>query len=138
MTTKRLVRTYNDKMLSGLSGGLGDYFNIDPFFVRAGFVILTVTTGFGIPLYAIMALLTPSSKKKRLDGADLIKDNFDSFWDGDMAELAGDNASAKSSLLPKLLLGLGVILVLAQANISFAALFPWLLIGVGGYLIWKR
>jgi phage shock protein C len=46
-------------MLAGVAGGLAHYFGIDPVLVRLGFVLLTVTTGVGLPAYIILAIVTP-------------------------------------------------------------------------------
>jgi len=37
-----LVRSKYDRVISGVCGGIGEYFNIDPTIVRLGFVIATV------------------------------------------------------------------------------------------------
>lgn len=138
MTSQRLVRTKNDRMLFGLAGGLARYLNIDPFLVRAGFVILTVTTGFGLPLYLLMALITPSSKNRHLDGAPMIRDNFDDFLDGDLGELMGENDKTRKRSIGWGLLLFGGFMVISQADINFSAIFPWLLIGLGCYFLWDR
>jgi phage shock protein C len=39
---KRLYRSNNNKILSGLLGGLGEYFNLDPVFIRFIFVIMLI------------------------------------------------------------------------------------------------
>lgn len=57
--TPRLQRSRTDKMLGGVSGGLGVYFNVDPVIVRLIFVTLTLTTGLGVPLYIIMWIIMP-------------------------------------------------------------------------------
>jgi phage shock protein C len=59
---KRLYRSERDKMLGGVCGGLGDYFNLDPTLVRLGWVVLTIfpSCGFGILAYIIAAIVIPS------------------------------------------------------------------------------
>ena len=49
MEQKRLYRTEgNDKMLCGVCGGVGEYFNVDPNLVRVGWVLLSLfTCGIG-------------------------------------------------------------------------------------------
>ena len=39
---KRLERSRSDKMLAGVSGGLGKYFDIAPAVFRLPFVVLTI------------------------------------------------------------------------------------------------
>lgn len=57
----RLTRSNTDKMLAGVCGGLGEYFNIDPVIVRLIFVLVTLTSFIGLFLYPILWLLMPKS-----------------------------------------------------------------------------
>lgn len=58
--TKRLYRSRSNKMLLGLCGGIGDYFNIDPTLVRIAFVVLEfLTAGLLIIAYFIIGLIVP-------------------------------------------------------------------------------
>ncbi len=54
-----LRRSYTDRMLGGVAGGLARYFNVDPMIVRIAFVVLTIVGGAGIPLYLAGLLLIP-------------------------------------------------------------------------------
>jgi phage shock protein PspC (stress-responsive transcriptional regulator) len=54
-----LRRSYQDRMLGGVAGGLAQYFNVDPMIVRIAFVVLTLFGGAGIPLYLAGLLLIP-------------------------------------------------------------------------------
>lgn len=55
--TKRLIR--QNKMILGVCGGLGSYFNIDPTIVRILFVLAFLGLGAGLLLYIIMAIIMP-------------------------------------------------------------------------------
>src|SRR5262245_6974730 len=55
---RRLLRSRQDRMLAGVAGGLGRYFNVDPVIFRIGFVIATFFGGFGIAAYVALALFT--------------------------------------------------------------------------------
>lgn len=55
----RLTRSRTDVMLAGVCGGLGEYFAIDPVLVRIIFVLVTLTSGLGIPVYFVMWLVMP-------------------------------------------------------------------------------
>jgi phage shock protein C len=59
MESKKLYRSMNNKMLGGVSAGLGEYLNIDPTIVRLGFVALALMGGPGIVIYLIMWLVVP-------------------------------------------------------------------------------
>jgi phage shock protein C len=50
-------------MIAGVSGGLAEYFNVDPVIVRLIFVLLTLTSGFGIPVYIVLWVIMPEQKK---------------------------------------------------------------------------
>jgi phage shock protein C len=39
---KRLYRSRKDKVIAGVCGGIGEYFSIDPVWVRIIFVLLTI------------------------------------------------------------------------------------------------
>lgn len=56
---KRLYRSRNEKMIAGIAGGLGEYFNIDPTLVRLLFVLFTFTGGPGLVAYIIMLIIVP-------------------------------------------------------------------------------
>ena len=55
----RLHLSFSDRKIAGVCGGLGEYFDLDPVFFRAGFVILAFTCGVGIFLYFVLWLLVP-------------------------------------------------------------------------------
>src|SRR4051812_3164889 len=56
---RRLTRSSSDRMLAGVSGGLGRYFNVDPLIFRIGFVVLTFAGGFGLIAYLLGAVAIP-------------------------------------------------------------------------------
>ncbi len=51
----RVLTRSRDRMLGGVSAGIGDYFDIDPTIVRLGIVLATLLSG-GIVLVAYVAL----------------------------------------------------------------------------------
>jgi phage shock protein C len=54
-----LRRSVQDRMLTGVAGGIGRYFGVDAMIVRIAFVVLTIFGGVGIPLYLAGVLLIP-------------------------------------------------------------------------------
>jgi phage shock protein PspC (stress-responsive transcriptional regulator) len=54
-----LRRSYSDRMLGGVAGGLARYFGVDATIVRIAFAVLTIFGGAGIPLYLAGLLLIP-------------------------------------------------------------------------------
>ncbi|MBP8974756.1 MAG: PspC domain-containing protein [Anaerolineae bacterium] len=60
MKTQRLTRSLTDRTLGGVCGGLGTYVGINPWWVRALFVVLGVfTAGTGLLLYVALWLVLP-------------------------------------------------------------------------------
>jgi phage shock protein C len=56
----RLTKSYSDKMLFGVCGGLAEYFGMDSTIVRIIFVTLAILAiGSPILIYLIMALVMP-------------------------------------------------------------------------------
>jgi phage shock protein PspC (stress-responsive transcriptional regulator) len=52
-------RPFNGRMIAGVAAGIGEQLGVDPNIVRAGFAILTLVGGAGIPLYLAGLLLIP-------------------------------------------------------------------------------
>jgi phage shock protein PspC (stress-responsive transcriptional regulator) len=57
---KRLTRSRTDRIVGGVCGGLGRYFNVDPIFFRIGAIVLAFVGGAGVLLYLAALLLVPS------------------------------------------------------------------------------
>jgi len=53
---KRLLRSRSNRLLFGLCGGLGEYFNIDPVLIR---LIWIFVPGFNLVAYIIGSIIVP-------------------------------------------------------------------------------
>ena len=65
---KKLYRSNQDKKISGVCSGLGNYFNIDPALIRLLFIFLMVFTGF-LPViiaYFILVLIIPIEPRSNI------------------------------------------------------------------------
>jgi phage shock protein C len=54
------TRFYRDKIngkIFGVCAGIADYTGVDVLWVRLGMVLFTFSTGFGIPLYIVLAMI---------------------------------------------------------------------------------
>jgi len=60
-TSKKLYRDGKDKILGGVSSGLGHYFGIDTAWVRILWIIITLIFGTGIIVYAILWIILPEA-----------------------------------------------------------------------------
>ncbi len=59
--TKRLYRSRTDKMIGGVAGGLAEYFDVDPVFIRIAFVLLLFLSGIGFIAYILLWILVPKT-----------------------------------------------------------------------------
>jgi phage shock protein C len=73
---KRLYRSKENRMIFGVCGGLGEYFEVDPLIIRILFILLSLTAGSGIILYLILAVIIPNEgvKEKTKGKKDLIEE----------------------------------------------------------------
>lgn len=56
---KKLYRSNTNKMLCGVCGGIGEYFNIDPTIIRLIWAIVACS-GTGLLVYFIAAVIIPT------------------------------------------------------------------------------
>jgi len=59
--TKRLFRSGREKMLGGVCGGLGEYFDVDPTIIRLGAVIAIFGAGAGFFAYLVAWIVIPQN-----------------------------------------------------------------------------
>jgi phage shock protein C len=60
---KRLYRSRKNKVLGGVCGGLGEYFNIDPVIIRILWVAFSLLYGAGIVVYIIAWIIIPKNPR---------------------------------------------------------------------------
>ncbi|MGE0090848.1 MAG: PspC domain-containing protein, partial [Bacteroidales bacterium] len=61
-TTKRLYRDLENRILGGVCGGLGAYFNADPLLFRILFIIIFFGLGSGLIIYIILWIAIPEAR----------------------------------------------------------------------------
>lgn len=62
MEQKRLYKSSTNRVLSGVCGGIGEYFNIDPTIIRLIFVLFIFGVGSGLLAYIVAAIIMPEQK----------------------------------------------------------------------------
>ncbi len=60
--TKRLYKSRQNKVIDGVCGGIGEYFEVDPTIVRIFWVFLTLLGGSGLFLYIIAMVIMPVNR----------------------------------------------------------------------------
>jgi phage shock protein C len=91
----RLTRSTTETMIAGVCGGLAEYFNIDPVIVRLIFVLVTLTSGLGIPVYFVLWIIMP--KAGATTPRQNIQQGFEEF--GQDASRFGQELSQEASRL---------------------------------------
>jgi phage shock protein C len=56
---KRLYRSTTDKKLSGVCGGIAEYFGVDATLIRLAFVLLSLAGGPGLLVYIVLWAILP-------------------------------------------------------------------------------
>jgi phage shock protein PspC (stress-responsive transcriptional regulator) len=59
---RRLYRSRKNRVFAGVAGGLGEYFDIDPVFVRVIFVVATLAGASGLLAYIILWIVVPKER----------------------------------------------------------------------------
>lgn len=59
---KKIYRSKKNRVIAGVCGGIGEYFNIDPALVRLLWVIFAIAGGSGILAYIIAWIIIPEEK----------------------------------------------------------------------------
>lgn len=59
---KRLYRSKKNRIIAGVCGGIGEYFNIDPTLIRLLWIIFIFLGGSGILVYIVAWIIIPQEK----------------------------------------------------------------------------
>lgn len=129
LKNRKLYRSQSNRMISGVCGGIAEYFSIDPTVVRIIWVAISVLGGFGILVYLASLFIIPNNPEQSSseESQQLIKDK-NLFWGS-------------------LLIVVGLFLILRQMGLFYTFHFwniPWpsvwaiALITIGGILLYNR
>ncbi|MEI6498355.1 MAG: PspC domain-containing protein [bacterium] len=75
MKEKKLYRSCKDKVVGGVCGGLGEYFDVDPILIRLAVILFTFAGGAGVVFYIIAWIIIPQDPmcENAKEGAEEIK-----------------------------------------------------------------
>ena len=120
---KRLERSSSDRILAGVAGGLGRYFDLNPAFFRLGFVVLTLLGGAGILVYLAALLVVPDEGKERSIAAAAIEERRERPW----------------PLVGLGLVGVALVVLLSRSWFWPSAGIGWVLVLLAGLaILWSR
>jgi len=117
---KKLYRSKTNRVIFGVCGGLGEYFETDPLIVRILFVVLSLINGAGIIAYLILAVVVPEDDKEKK-----VKKNGNTVEEVQekTQELAEELKSGNWLKSTKNIFGL--IIVLIGLNVLFEQVFQY-------------
>ena len=146
---RRLRKSEADRVVFGVAGGLGDYFELDPVLMRVGFIGLSFAGGVGIVLYIALAVVMPRAGAPEGSPADAVQDNVEHLA-GEAAEAGRRLGAATDAVTAErrrnafglLLIVVGAIVLLGNLGIFFwwrwDIFWAALLIGVGIFFVARR
>jgi phage shock protein C len=78
----RLYRSRNNRVFLGVCGGLGEYFNLDPVYVRVIAILLLIPGNIlTVIAYFILAIIIPIEGSKAVNPGDNIRENVTEIRD---------------------------------------------------------
>lgn len=134
---KKLYRSSADRLIAGVCGGLGEYFEIDPLFFRIVFLILAFMGGTGILLYLILVLIMPKEGQSRSGGFTDVGERVQEIAD-EMKSRRAWSPERRRNTLGLALIILGFLLFLNQifpAYIRWDVFWPLVIIAIGIFIL---
>ena len=116
---RRLERSSSDRMLAGVCGGLGRYFELNPTVFRVGFVVLTLLGGAGVLVYLAAALVMPGEGRERSLAEQVLVERKERPW----------------PLIGLAVVGVALIVLLSRAALRPAAGDGWIFVLVVGLVV---
>jgi phage shock protein PspC (stress-responsive transcriptional regulator)/predicted membrane protein len=120
---RELHRSRDDRVVAGVAGGLGRYFDLPPIFFRVAFLVLAFVGGAGILLYAAAALVIPDEGKRDSIAVEALREHRDRPW----------------LLVGAALVGLATLSLISQARFWPNGGLAWTLLVLGAIAIaWSQ
>jgi phage shock protein C len=132
--TKRLYRSRQHKVFAGVCGGLGEYFDIDPAFIRILAMVLILVHGIGLIAYLVALIAMPRAP---LQTAPTAEDAAASVVE---PAIPPKEPSALNKYFPGIILiALGLIFLADRLIWWFHWRYMWplILIAIGAAMLWK-
>jgi phage shock protein C len=128
-SVRKLYRSRRDRVIGGVCGGVAEYFNIDPVWVRIVWVLAIFAKGLGLVAYVLCWLLIPEREWSPAEAA-AAGEHAAEGAPGEGAKPAGQEEAAKapwrpfSSSEPRVIIG--AILIVLGCIFGLLAFVPFL------------
>lgn len=135
---KRLYKSREDRVIAGVCGGVGEYFNIDPVLIRIIWVLLAILGGSGILAYLVGMIIIPDAPVNESDNPPHTRE-----------EAAKSRRTTSQTVWGVVLIIIGFIVLMDQYHvfrffspdfwrISWGIIFPVFLIIIGAIILFRR
>ena len=138
--SKILLRSKTDRVIGGVCGGLGNYFDIDPVIFRLIFILLVIFGGSGIVVYILMWILIPEEGETRSkDTSENIKEGANKM----AKEVQKVTRNGKNTRLlgGMIIIAVGIIFLIQEFfpfwNLSIRRLWPLIIVAIGVAILSK-
>jgi phage shock protein PspC (stress-responsive transcriptional regulator) len=135
-----LSRSRSDRVIAGICGGLGNYFDIDPIIFRILFVLLVVFGGSGVLIYIILWIVVPEEGEAERKGevSEKIKEGANKMAE-EIKESSPDTKHSGRALAGIIVILVGLMFLgqnfIPRWYINFWKLWPLLIVVVGVSII---
>lgn len=133
---KKLYRSKNDRIIAGVCGGLGKYFEIDPLIFRMLFVLFVLFGGSGILVYILFWILVPEEGETRSkEFSQNIKEGANKMAE----EVKDPKNQGKNYTGGVILIVLGILFLISNfvPQLDFGKLWPLILVAIGIVIIYN-
>ncbi len=139
---RKLYRSDINKVIAGVCGGLGEYFNIDPVIIRLAFVVFVFAGGSGVLGYIIAWIVIPRRpfESDMNTSGNSGTGHTASGGSGSSNAAMFNSSSSITRYLPGLILVIvGAVLLIRQTVFwfSWTEFFPVALIVIGIFVIYR-
>ena len=138
---KQLFRSRKNRMISGVSGGLAEYFDIDPVIIRAIFIIATLGWGISLIVYIVLWIIVPNAPEIISEMKTEIKEEKENVVvDEEYLKNLEEKRSRRRVIGGIILICLGGLFIIDNFTpwIGFGDFWPLALIAFGTYILFKN
>lgn len=139
---KKFTRSRNNKVIGGVCGGLGNYFEVDPILFRFGFIAMIIAGGSGFFIYLILLVVIPKENIETFQASSTTTvpepNSFETFQQKDLSDKETDGNS--NTIIGLLLIASGSLLLLNNLVpfLKLGKIWPVILVITGLGLLFKK
>lgn len=145
---KKLYRSRNDRIISGVCGGVAEYFSVDTTLIRLLWVITVLFAGTGVLAYILCIIIIPEEPMGKLNKKENINSDED-IEETEYSEMKIDETVEKEKMSGNTIVGLAFIFlglmffarkILGWFGVTYMwdLFWPAILVFMGLYLILKK